>query len=284
MTSDYTVAVPGSIGRENSKPVNGIDSKVIYVLAIWAFISLMFLFPVLLGIVSGIIALTFFIFFLGWWAFFYIYLRDAKHIEKLSLFLSYLLRTRRAENIIAKYTQPLKYIADSYPVKDIHECGLIEYYGPTTPWGVLINVDPFKVGDDELESHQAQLTEVFNSLPENVKLSVINTSYVDESQQFITTVRDRANDPILTKPQKEHLTQIHHELVNDAAVIVDWTILISLIFNDAETLVEAQVKTGEYVPGILNGLRDAGLNCFVITEKTEIITQYRKMMEAQICC
>src|SRR5659263_387113 len=133
---------------------------------------------------------------------FQIYAVNKTH-RKAILFFKYLLRVKRSENFIAKYTQPLKYIASSYPVKDIHEGGLIEYYGPTTPWGVLLEVDPFRVGDDELEAHQAQLVEVFDSLPETIKFSVINTSYVDESEHIISTIRDRANDPHLSLPQKE---------------------------------------------------------------------------------
>lgn len=282
MVSDYAVAVPGSIGREKSKPVNGMDSKVVLVLTVWAFFSLIFLMPILLNFVSGYIALGFLAIFLGWWAFFILYLRDAKHIEKMFLFVGYLIRTKKSENVIAKYTQPLSYIAKSYPIKDIHEGGLIEYYGATNPWGLLLEVEPFRVGDDELESHQAQLTDVFNSLPEGVKITVINTSYIDETQQFITTVRDRANNPELTLQQKEHLARIHRELVNDEAVIVDWNINISIIFDGVENQKDAVVKQGEYIPGIVNGLQEAGLHCFVISEKTRIIDQYRKMMEAQI--
>ncbi len=283
MVSDYSISVPGSIGREKSRPVNGIDSKVVYVLAVWAFMSLIFLLPILVDFVSGIGAMIFFVIFIGWWAFFLKYLRDAKHIEKMFLFVSYLIRSKRSENVIAKYTQPLSYIAKSYPVKDVHEGGLIEYYGASTPWGVLLKVDPFKISDDELESHQAQLTDVFNSLPEGVKFTVINTSYVDESEQFINTVRNQANNPAITRQQKEHLAQIHKELVNDDTVIVDWTILISIIFDDAANLNEAIVKKGEKVPGIVNGLQEAGLDCFVITDRAEVVDQFRKMMEAEIC-
>jgi hypothetical protein len=282
MTSDYAMSVPGSIGREKSRPVNGIDQNVVYVLTAWAFLSLLFLLPMLL-FVSGLAAMVLFVLFIGWWGFFFIYLKDAKHIEKMFLFGHYLIRTKRSENVIAKYTQPLSYIAKSYPVKSIHESGLVEYYGATNPWGVLLSVDPFKVSDDDIESYQAQLTDVFNSLPEGVKFTVINTSYVDESKQFISTVRNKANDPSLTRQQKEHLTQIHKELVNDDTVIVDWGITISIIFDGSTNLKEALVKRDEYVPGIVNGLQDVGLCCYVITDKTEIIYQYRNQMEAQIC-
>jgi len=279
MTSDYSVAVPGSIGREKSRPINGVDEKIIYAFALWAFLSLIFLLPLLLGLVRGISAIFLLTLFLAWWAIFIKYFRSTKHIEKTILFFKYLLRVKRGENIIAKYTQPLKYIAASYPVKDIHEGGLIEYYGPTTPWGVLIEVDPFRVSDDELESHQAQLVEIFDSLPETIKFSVINTSYVDDSEHIISSIRNRANDPHLSLPQKEHLAHLHNELANDAASVIDWKILISLVFDDASNLKEAVVKMGEYIPGIVNGLQEANLNCFVIEDKVEIVNQFRKMME-----
>src|SRR5659263_53184 len=244
MTSDYSVAVPGSIGKEKSRPINGVDEKVIYTFALWAFLSLIFLMPLLLG--AGVwISLILLTLFLVWWAIFFKYMRSTKHIEKAILFFKYLLRVKRSENFIAKYTQPLKYIASSYPVKDIHEGGLIEYYGPTTPWGVLLEVDPFRVGDDELEAHQAQLVEVFDSLPETIKFSVINTSYVDESEHIISTIRDRANDPHLSLPQKEHLAYLHYEFSNETASVIDWKILISLVFDDASNLKEALVKMGE---------------------------------------
>ncbi len=279
MTSDYSVSVPGSIGREKSRPINGVDEKVIYTFALWAFLSLLFLLPLLLGGVNGLRSLVLVTLFVVWWAIFFKYLRSIKHIEKAILFFKYLLRVKRGENIVAKYTQPLKYIAASYPVKDVHEGGLIEYYGPTTPWGVLIEVDPFRVADDELESYQAQLVEVFDSLPETIKFSVINTSYVDDSEHMISSIRSKANDPHLSLPQKEHLANLHSELVNDGAPVIDWKILISLIFDDASNLKEAVVKMGEYIPGIVNGLQEAGLNCFVIEDKVHIVSQFRKMME-----
>lgn len=283
MTSDYALAVPGSIGREKSRPVNGIDSKVVYVLAGWAFLSLILLFPIMLNFVSGLLSLIMFGIFIMWWACFFIFFRDPKHIEKATLFIKYLIRVRRSEDVIAKYTQPISYIAKSYPIKDIHEHGLIEFYGATNPWGVSLSVDPFKVSDDDIDSYQAQLTEVFNSLPEGVKFMVTNTSFVDESKQFINTVRTKANDPSLTRPQKEHLTQIHKELVEDETIIVDWGITISIIFDGPTNLKEALVKKDEYVPGIVSGLQDAGLRCYIITDKTEIIYQYRNQLEAQIC-
>ncbi len=279
MTSDYSVAVPGSIGREKSRPINGVDEKVIYTFALWAFLSLIFLLPLLLGAAGGLKLLILLTLFTVWWAIFFKYLRSIKHIEKAILFFKYLLRVKRGENIVAKYTQPLKYIAASYPIKDIHEGGLIEYYGPTTPWGVLIEVDPFRVADDELESYQAQLVEIFDSLPETIKFSVINTSYIDDSEHIISSIRNRANDIHLSLPQKEHLAHLHSELVNDIAPIIDWKILISLIFDDASNLKEALVKMGEYIPGIVNGLQEAGLNCFVIEDKVDIVNQFKKMME-----
>jgi hypothetical protein len=144
---------------------------------------------------------------------------------------------------------------------------------------VLLEVDPFRVGDDELEAHQAQLVEVFDSLPETIKFSVINTSYVDESEHIISTIRDRANDPHLSLPQKEHLAYLHYEFSNETAPVIDWKILISLVFDDASNLKEALVKMGEYIPGIVNGLQEAGLNCFVIEDKVEVVNKFRKMME-----
>lgn len=279
MTSDYVVAVPGSIGREKSRPINGVDEKVLYAFALWAFLSLIFLLPMLLGAASGLKSLILLTLFLAWWAVFFKYLRSVKHIEKAILFFKYLLRVRRGENVIAKYTQPLKYIASSYPVKDIHEGGLIEYYGATTPWGVLLEVDPFRVGEDELESHQTQLVEVFDSLPETIKFSVINTSYVDDSEHIISIIRNKANDPNLSLQQKEHLAHLHSEFSNETSAVVDWKILISLIFDDASNLKEAVVKKGEYIPGIINGLQEAGLNCFAIEDKVEVINRFRKMME-----
>jgi hypothetical protein len=279
MTSDYSVAVPGSIGREKSRPINGVDEKVIYTFAFWAFLSLLFLMPLMLGAAGGLKSLILLTLFLVWWAVFFKYLRSTKHIEKAILFFKYLLRVKRRENFIAKYTQPLKYIASSYPVKDIHEGGLIEYYGPTTPWGVLLEVDPFRVGDDELEAHQAQLVEVFDSLPETIKFSVINTSYVDDSEHIISNIRNRANDPHLSLQQKEHLAYLHYEFSNETVPVIDWKILISLVFDDASNLKEALVKMGEYIPGIVNGLQEAGLNCFVIEDKVEVVNKFRKMME-----
>ncbi len=281
--TDYASSVPGSIGREKFRPAYGMDSRMFYVLMAWAFISLIFLLPVLVNLVTGYAAMVMVVLFLGWWAFFYKYLRSPKHIEKAFLFAGYLLRTKRSEHIIAKYTQPLEYLSSSLPVKKIHEGGLIEYYGKTQAWGVLLKVDPFRVSDDDLDGHQAQLTSVFNSLPEGVKLTVINTSYVDESQQFINTVRNAANDPEITRPQREHLAELHRELSYDDSVIVDWSILISVIFDNAQSLKDATVKMGEYVPGIVNGLLDAGLMSFILTEKTDVVTEFRKMIGAQIC-
>jgi hypothetical protein len=120
---------------------------------------------------------------------------------------------------------------------------------------------------------------VFDSLPETIKFSVINTSYVDESEHIISTIRDRANDPHLSLPQKEHLAYLHYEFSNETAPVIDWKILISLVFDDASNLKEALVKMGEYIPGIVNGLQEAGLNCFVIEDKVEVVNKFRKMME-----
>jgi hypothetical protein len=282
MVSDYSASVPGSIGREKNRPVNGLDNNVVYVLAVWAFASLIFLMPIMIGLVSGIGQYVLLCLFLAWWAFFLKYLSTAKHIDKLFLFLNYILRTQRSENVIAKYTQPLSYIATSYPIKDVHEDGFIEYYGATNPYGVILHVDPYRVSDDDLESHQAQLTEVFNSFPEGVKFTVINTSFLDDSQQFINTVRDKANRPILMKKQKEHLASIHLDRVSDETLVVDWTIILSLIFDGAADIKDARIKKGEYVPGIVNGLQEAGMRCYVITDKSEIVMEYRKMLEAPI--
>jgi dolichol kinase len=106
MTSDYSVAVPGSIGREKSRPINGVDEKVIYTFALWAFLSLIFLMPLLLG--AGVwISLILLTLFLVWWAVFFKYLRSTKHIEKAILFFKYLLRTCLRHYLSKKSSQTL---------------------------------------------------------------------------------------------------------------------------------------------------------------------------------
>lgn len=286
MTSEYSAAVPGSISREKSKPVYGIDGKVVFTLSVWAFVSLAFLFPVLIGFTEGLVSLLLFSLFVGWWAIFIAFFRDARHIEKAILFLQYFFRTRRGEDVVAKYTQPLAYIMKSYPIEDLIECPeycLIKYHGATHPWGVLFKVDPYKVSDDDLEAHQAQLTDFINSLPEGVKFSVINTSYVDDSSEMLDYIKDKANAEHLSRPQKEHLAQLYSSLSADETTIVDWTILISAIWDDCETFEDAKNKAGQYIGGIANGLQDTGLNCFCITKKTEIVQEFRRMLEAQLC-
>jgi hypothetical protein len=61
------------------------------------------------------------------------------------LFFKYLLRVKGRE-YHGKIPPALKYIAASYPVKNVHG-GLIEYYSPQLLEIVLTRIDPFKVAD-----------------------------------------------------------------------------------------------------------------------------------------
>ena len=135
--ADYTnFNVPGEMGRDRTKLITFITIEWAVIFSIFAVIAIFFILlsvlwsfwfivPVVLaGIVWAVVAGT------------------ADRIDDTKMVLSYIYRKFKGKTVIAKYKMPDDVILNHFPIKHIHDGGLIEY--TEGHYGVLLRVDPTK--------------------------------------------------------------------------------------------------------------------------------------------
>ena len=268
-------SVSKSMSKVESKTHMGASSQWWYVLTFWLFISLILVYPVAnRSIVYPYIFIILFI-LLIWWIIFLVYFRNTPTQNHTSLHIKYLYRAYTGKTLIMKYVVPVRTIENIIPIREVFDHGIIKFkYGH---WGMILREVSNQIDNDDLMFHLDIIKSVLDSMPDDIVIKVISSSYVDFENNLELTLFDLSNDKTKTDQQREHLYELYQEILKDETDKIDWRSIIFIDLGKHPDFESAEIKMQEFLPGFIDGLVRAEAYCVPVTDENDITFLYRKL-------
>jgi len=159
-------------------------------------------------------------------------------------------------------------------LKQIHEKGLIEF--TNNRYGILLNSEPSRISNDELDSHIRKVVTLINSLHDELLMKIIVYSI---NRKGIKTLEKNVIDIVnlnnKTKEQKKHLHSIYDKIQNNNDPTIQWGFYIFLYLGTHETLNTATAAMNAYLPKYEEKLYATGAKVVQIKDKNSVAMMYR---------
>lgn len=272
---EQQASVSKSMSKVESKTHMGASAQWWIVLSGWLIGSLLLLYPVATrSIVYPYIFIIFFI-LIVWWIVFLIYFRNTPVQNHTWLHIQFLYRAYTGKTVIMKYVVPLRTLENIIPIKEAYSQGIIKFkFGY---WGMILREVSNRIDNEDLQFHLSLIKSVLDSMPDDIIVKVISSSYVDFENNLESTLLDLSNDKSKTPQQREHLYGLYQELKQDQSEKIDWRTVIFIDFGEHPNLESAEMKMQEFLPGFIDGLARADAYCVPVVDESEITQLYRKL-------
>lgn len=268
-------SVSKSMSKVESKTHMGASAQWWWVLSAWLIGSLILIYPVATRrIVYPYIFIIFFI-ILIWWVIFLIYFRNTPVQNHTHLHIKFLYRSYTGKTTIMKYVVPLRTLENIIPIKFVYSHGIIKFkFGH---WGMILRETSNRIDNEDLQFHLSLIKNVLDSIPDDIIIKVISSSYVDFENNLESTLLDLSNDKSKTAQQREHLYKLYQELKQDQSEKIDWRSVIFIDLGKHPDFESAEIKMQEFLPGFIDGLARADAYCVPVVDESEITLLYRKL-------
>lgn len=263
------------MSKVESKTRMGASVQWWYVLSAWLIGSLALIYPIATrSIVYPYIFIIFFI-LIVWWVVFLIYFRNTQVQNHTWLHIQFLYRAYTGKTMIMKYVVPLRTLENIIPIKEVYSHGIIKFkFGH---WGMILREVSNRIDSDDLKFHLDLIKNVLDSMPDDIIIKVISSSYVDFENNLESTLLDLSNDKSKTPQQREHLYGLYQELKQDKSEKIDWRTVIFIDFGKHPDFESVEIKMQEFLPGFIDGLARADAYCVPVVDESEITLLYRKL-------
>lgn len=263
------------MNKVESKTHMGASAQWWYVLTFWFSVSLALVYPIAnRSIVYPQIFIILFI-LIFWWIIFLIYFRNTPKQDHTVLHIKYLYRAYTGGTLIMKYVVPVRTIENIIPIREVFDHGIIKYkYGH---WGMILREVSNQIDNEDLIFHLDVIKSILDSMPDDISIKVISSSYVDLDNNLELSLLDLSNDKSKTEQQREHLYELYQEIVNDESDKIDWRSIIFINFGKHSDFESAEIKMQEFLPGFIDGLKMAEAYCVPVEDENDITLLYRKL-------
>ncbi len=265
--------VPKSITKMKEE-YGGLSFKHIVIYSITVVISLALTLSILFiskMIVRVILMLIMFIIIV----IFILFMRSPSVMDRSWLMYLFLIKSLRGENIISKFKLPAAFLEKIIPIKEVHDKGLIEF--TNNRYGLLLNSEPSRISNDELDSHIRKVVTLIDSLHDELLMKIIVYSINKKGIKILgKNIIDIVNLNNKTKEQKKHLHSIYDKIQNNNDPTIQWGFYIFLYLGIHETLNKAYAAMNTYLPKYEEKLYATGAKVVQIKDKDSIAMVYRQ--------
>jgi len=270
--------VPKSITRMKEE-FEGLSFKHIVIYSITAVITLSLILSILFitnMIVRAILMVIIFIIVV----IFTLFMRSPSVMDRSWLMCLFLIKSIRGENIVSKFTLPTAFLEKIIPIKEIHDKGLIEF--TDNKYGILLNSEPSRISNDELDSHIRKVVTLIDSLHDELLMKIIVYSINKKGIKILgKNIIDIVNLNNKTKEQKKHLHSIYDKIQNNTDPTIQWGFYIFLYLGTHETLNKAMAAMNAYLPKYEEKLHTTGARVVQLKDKNSIAMIYRQCIRPQ---
>lgn len=205
---------------------------------------------------------------------------DAKTLDGTIFHLRLVWRIVTKRNMMKKYVEPLDDLKKLFPVETVEDTGLIRYTDNTS--GVFVRLDPPRVSDDDLDSHNKKMRNVVNSLYGKYNFQFLAFSAEHNTDSVSDIARDAMKRKDNTAETNEHLHSIYSEAVSADTNTIEWTFLLLVCLPVTDTVEEAEKLRQAFLSGLTKELARTGILSKVVDDRTETIQIMRESITAVI--
>jgi hypothetical protein len=273
--SVYSANAPKVIRKVKDKAYGGATLKAFAVAVGWVIISVVIVFPLAFfssWIVECFVASV----LLGWWLLYYKYASTDSKLEESILFLKFFFDGYSGLHTIARYDTDLKFLEDVFPLKEIHEDGLIQFLDNN--YGLLIKFIPPQIQDEDDEVHGLNMQSVIDGLAGNTSIKFIATSRQTLRKPLLDKLLSMMNKKSVNKKVYEYLYSIYEMVRDKDTKEMEWSFCAFFGLGIYDNLQDAIDQMDSEYPGLVDSLTDAGMKQVTkLTDRMTIAQEYRQM-------
>ena len=273
--SVYSANAPKVIRKVKDKAYGGATLKSFGVVVGWVFVSVFIVLP-LAFFESAIIEFLVVAVLIGWWGLYYKYTSTESKLEESILFLKFFFDGYSGLHTIARYDTDLIFLEDVFPLKNIHEDGLIQFLD--NHYGLLIKFVPPQVQDEDEDAHGLRMQEVIDGLAGNTSIKFIATSKQILRKLLLDKLLKMMNKRGVNKKVYEYLYSIYEMIRDKDTKNIEWSFCAFFGLGIYDNLQDAVDQMDSEFPGLVDSLTDAGMKQIVkLTDRMKIAQEYRQM-------
>jgi hypothetical protein len=203
------------------------------------------------------------------------YFATFEKVDRQKLRVKFFFHGIQGKHIINQYTEPVANLEKIIPIISIHEGGIIEFRGGL--FGVLFELNPIRISEEERAIHEKRVEKVINGLPVNTHFKTLSCSRLEPRKPILRYILDLLSKSNGEKATDIHLSGLYSKISEDNSPVISWKYYSFLSLGEHKTISEARIQYGAVVPGLLKNMGAARLTPKVYTERNDIIRAYRTM-------
>ena len=143
-----------------------------------------------------------------------------------------------------------------------------------------MRLDPPRISDDDLDSHNKRMVNVVNSLYGDFSFQFFALSSANTYNAVETIAREAMKKTDQPKEVTDHLFSIYKEAHDEAAQVVEWTFVLVVTIPGAKTIEEAEKLKTAFMSGLSKELRRSGIMAKEVDDHNEVVRLIRTMITA----
>lgn len=204
---------------------------------------------------------------------------NPRRADKSMIKFWFFIREIRGKNIMHKLTSKDNDLRTVYPLKKIHNRGLIQFIGKE--YGALIKRNPKRIADEDREDHHKKMTGLVDGLGTGRHFKIIACSKVNPRKEIIDHLMTVANKTG-SKERAEHLNGILLKIMGDKSQVMMYRHYAFLGLRKHDSIESAEIAKGAILEGLLLNMKRANLQPQTMENAREIKNAFREMSSEKV--
>jgi len=273
--STYSANAPKTLRKIKDKAYGGVTLKSFGMAVIWVFVSTVFILP-LAFFESWVVECFVIALLIAWWALYVKFVATENKLEESFLFLKFFFDKYSGLHTIAKYDMKISFLEDVFPLVNIHTGGLIEFKNKT--FGILIKFFPERVNEEDIETFGMKMQEVIDGLAGDTTIKFIASSKHDIRKPILDRLLEAMNKKNTSPKIYEYLHSLYEMIENKKQENIEWSFFIFFGLGKFDNLQDANDQMDSEYPGLVDSLKESGINVLKLTDRVAIAKEYRQMV------
>jgi hypothetical protein len=272
-TPNPYLSTPKTIKKAREEVYAGISFKWFLIITVWAGVSVVLSLP-LFFVHNTVIKCFILAAELVWWSIYALHFRTVDLFDETLLKLSFMWDAYCGLHTVSKYTMKIKFLEMIFPLKAIHEGGLIEF--TNKKYGILIGYTPPKVQAEDRQIHRLNMQKVIDRLTGDMMLMFIGSSRQSMRTPVLKKITKAMNGKEVPKHIYKYLYSLYKFVNSKGKSTPQWNFYMFLGLGVCENLEAAYSKMTSELPGFLDALENAKIRAEPFTDPKEIAKQYHQ--------
>ena len=273
--STYSSNAPKTLRKVKDKAYGGVTLKSFGMAVVWVFVSTVFILP-LAFFESWVVECFVIAILIVWWALYVKFVATENKLEESFLFLKFFFDKYSGLHTIAKYDMKISFLEDVFPLVNIHTGGLIEFKNKT--FGILIKFFPERVNEEDIETFGMKMQEVIDGLAGDTTIKFIASSKHDIRKPILDRLLEAMNKKNTSPKIYEYLHSLYEMIENKKQENIEWSFFIFFGLGKFDNLQDANDQMDSEYPGLVDSLKESGINVLKLTDRVAIAKEYRQMV------